>query len=95
MRDLAGGGSIYNYGIIGNGYTRLNHKFIRRCCDILDNNSMDYCGRDFPLRMIRRSIHTTSEKMSLECKCKAVITTQKKDGDTEFLCENSNREKTI
>ena len=50
------------------------------------------CGRVFSLRIITRSIHT-SDCMNLVCKCKIINTTEKMDGDTIFLCENSNWEK--
>ena len=51
------------------------------------------CGEDFPVWVIRRSIHNTNESMCLRYKCKITNTTQTIDGDTIFLCENSNQKK--
>jgi len=51
------------------------------------------CGGDFSLRIIKRSIHITSESMSLVYKLSIINTTQKIDGDKIFLCENSIWEK--
>jgi len=55
------------------------------------------CGGDFLLRIIKRLIHTTSERRRLEGKCKTVIKTQKRDGDIRFYVkpqiEKNNGEK--
>ena len=52
-----------------------------------------YCGGEFPLQVIRRSIHTTNESVCLNYKCKILNITQKADEDTIFLCGNPNWEK--
>jgi len=43
------------------------------------------CSREFPLRIIERSIHTTSENMGLVHKRPIINTTQKIDEDKIFL----------
>ena len=39
------------------------------------------------MRVIKRSIHTTSERMSLVCKCKIIITTHKRRQTHDFYVE--------
>jgi len=49
-----------------------------------------FCGGGFPLRVIRRSILTTNERVCLKYKCNIIITTQKIDEDAIFLREKPN-----
>jgi len=42
------------------------------------------CGGDFPLRVLRRWIHTTNESVCLKYKYKIINTTKKADEDAIF-----------